>query len=234
MTVPLQKRVRFARNRTEYPIPANPARTRTSSSSLSSLSSSKGPATPPPYRSISLPSHSPYPSYTPSKRGMNPIRVHYLLACTHEPALDFDVTIPISSLPSRHRPPSSLLAEPALSPAVPSLILTTPLLPWSFTIYPSNGYYVSVRDVLDGIYHALRSSATHKDYLFVPSRKDQHRIHEAYERRCSRIRDYHASREEKKSGVKRVDFLRQRTRFIGIAPSDDARADVWELCLNYH
>ncbi|KAF9258798.1 hypothetical protein L218DRAFT_830518, partial [Marasmius fiardii PR-910] len=151
-----------------------------------------------------------------------PVRVHYLLAYTSpNPAIDFDVTLPISASPARYRPSSSLLAEPALSPAVPSLILTTPYLPWSFTIYPTNGYYVSVRDVLDGIYHALRGNATQKDYHFVPSRTDQRRIQEAYERRYSRIHDYHASREEKKGGMKRVDFLRERTRFVGMTPSDD-------------
>ncbi|KAG7094569.1 hypothetical protein E1B28_005397 [Marasmius oreades] len=230
MPAPVHKRVRFSKTRTEYTILANAP----PSYASSSLPSSNGPVTPPSYQ-VPLPGHSHY-SYPPkSKPVKQPPHAHSLLAhCgSHQPQLNFDVTLPISSMTARYRPlPTPLLSEPAITPVVPSLVLTTHLLPWSITIYASNGYYVTVRDVLEGIYRALRKNVTHKEYNSIPSHPDRARVNEAYERRYSRVRDYYASREEKQGGVKRVDFLRGRTRFMGISPS--GRANIWELRLDYH
>lgn len=233
MPEPVHKRVRFSKKRTEYTIPANPS----PSYSSSSLPSSNGPVTPPSYQ-VPLPGHYAPASYAPPPKA-KPIvqtpRAHSLLAYSgsHHPPLNFDVTLPISALTARYRPlPTPLLSEPAISPAVPSLVIATHLLPWSITIYSSNGYYVTVRDVLEGIYRALRKNVTHNEYHSIPSHKEQLRVNEAYERRYSRIRDHYASREEKQGGVKRVDFLRGRTRFMGIAPS--SRAGIWELRLDYY
>ncbi|KAG7094548.1 hypothetical protein E1B28_005376 [Marasmius oreades] len=227
MPVPGSKHVRFAKIRTEYTIPTYPSRSYT----ISSLPSSNGPVTPPSYQ-VPLPGH----SHSKPKSAMQRTRAHSLLAYSgsHHPALNFDVTLPVSALTARYRPlPSPLLSEPALSPVVPSLVLTTHLLPWAITIHASNGYFVTVRDVLDAIYRTLRKNVTHNEYNSISSHQDRLRVNEAYERRYSRIRDYHASREEKQSGVKRVDFLHKRTRFMGILPSKGA-SHVWELRLDHH
>ncbi|KAJ8081442.1 hypothetical protein AAF712_012259 [Marasmius tenuissimus] len=219
------KRVRFAREKIEYPIPPNSSRSRASSS----LPSSDGPRTPPSYHGA-LPSFAPHSYHQPPKPAVQPVRAHNLIGYSHQPALNFDVTLPISTLTSRYQSLSSLLlAEPAVTPALSSLVLTTHHLPWSITIFPSNGYYVTVRDMLDAIYHALRKNVSQHEYQ---SCRDKLRVNEAYQRRYSRIRDYHASRQEKASGVKRVDFLCGKTRFMGISPT--SRRDVWELRLDYH
>ncbi|KAK1235024.1 hypothetical protein PQX77_001761 [Marasmius sp. AFHP31] len=166
----------------------------------------------------------------PSQQEHSKSGVHELIGYSHTPTLNFDVTLPISALTSRFQSLSSLLlAEPAVKPAVSSLVLTTHHLPWSITIYPSNGYYVSVRDVLDAIYHALRKNVSHQEYQ---SCHDKLRVNEAYQCRYDRIRDYASSREEKAGGVKRVDFLCGRTRFMGISPT--SKRDVWEVRLDYH
>ncbi|KAF9255130.1 hypothetical protein L218DRAFT_366393 [Marasmius fiardii PR-910] len=230
MPEPVHKRVRFSKTKTEYTIPTK----RFSTHSSSSLPSSNGPVTPPSYQ-VSLSSPALYSPKPKPKLAMRDPRAHSLLAYSgsHHPLLNFDVTLPISAMTARYHPlPSSLLSESALSPAVPSLVLTTHHLPWSITIYPSNLNYVTVRDVLEGIYRVLRKNVSHNEYGWITSHKEQSRVNEAYERRYSRIRDYSASREEKQGGVRRVDFLRGRTRFMGITPT--SRANTWELRLDYH
>ncbi|KAK1222158.1 hypothetical protein PQX77_014999 [Marasmius sp. AFHP31] len=220
------KRVRFAREKIEYPIPPNSSRSRTSSS----LPSTDGPRIPPSYQGA-LPSSAPHSYHVPPpKPSVQPVRAHKLIGYSHQPALNFDVTLPLSTLTSRYQSLSSLLlSEPVVTPVHSSLVLTTHHLPWSITIYPSNGYYVTVRDMLDAIYHALRKNISQQEYQYC---RDKLRVDEAYQRRYSRIRDYHASRQEKASGVKRVDFLCRKTRFMGISPT--SRHDVWELRLDYH
>ncbi|KAF9254929.1 hypothetical protein L218DRAFT_967750 [Marasmius fiardii PR-910] len=209
----IPKHVRFSTTRTEYTI-------RSPSYSLSPLPSSDGRA----YYGSASP---------PVKAVAQPVRAHSLLSysSSHQPALNFDVTLPITAMTAKYRSlPSQHLSEPATSPTLPSLILTCRLLPrWTITIYSSNGRYVTVRDVLDGIYKTLRKNVTHKEYHSIPTQRDQHRINKAYERRYSRVLHYHA---EKQSGVKRVDFLCERVWFTGIAPTN--RADVWELRLESH
>ncbi|KAL0573015.1 hypothetical protein V5O48_008942 [Marasmius crinis-equi] len=221
-----RKHVRFAKQKIEYSIPPNPSPAYTSST----LPSSDGPITPP-FRRATLPGYPPYSySVPPPKPVMQSIRAHNLLGYSRQPALNFDVRLSISHLTSRYSSLSTLLlAEPAVTPAVSSLVLTTHRLPWSITIYPSNGYYVTVRDVLDAIYHALRKNVSHSEYH---SQRDQVRINEAYQRRYGRIRDYYASREEKKGGVKRVDFLCGRTRFTGLSPSK--KSNIWEMHFDYN
>ncbi|KAK1217316.1 hypothetical protein PQX77_020056 [Marasmius sp. AFHP31] len=226
MTTATHKRVRFAREKIEYPIPPNSSRSRASSSNPST----DGPRTPPSYHGA-LPSFAPHSYHTPPpKPAVEPVRAHNLISYSHHPALNFDVTLPISMLTSRYQSLSSLLlAEPVVTPALSKLVLTTQYLPWSITIYPSNRYYVTVRDMLDAIYHALRKNISQQEYQ---SCRDKLRVNEAYQRRYSRIRDYHASRDEKAGGVKRVDFLCGKTRFMGISPT--SRHDVWELRLDRH
>ncbi|KAF9257292.1 hypothetical protein L218DRAFT_948111 [Marasmius fiardii PR-910] len=233
MPVPtFPKRVRFSRTNTEYTIPANPSPTYSSSS----LPDSDGPITPPSYL-VPLPGQSyHHRSYAPPpppkpKPAMQPIRAHPLLkySDSHQPSLNFDVTLGLSALTARYRPlPTPVLSEPAVSPPVSSLLLKTDLLPWTIPVYASsNGYFVTVRDVLDGIHMGLRRNVSHDEWNSIPSRKDQLRVKEAYERRYSRIPDYQLLREEKQGGVRRVDYLCRRTRFMGVVPSK--RSGVWEI-----
>ncbi|KAF9258820.1 hypothetical protein L218DRAFT_711291 [Marasmius fiardii PR-910] len=237
MTVPrLFKRVRFSKTKTEYTIPANPSPTYSSSS----LPDSDGPITPPSYvaplpgsQSYSYAAPPPPPKHKLVKQL---IRVHPLLTYSdsYQPPLNFDVTLGLSGLTARYRPlPTPVLSDPAISPAVSFLMLKTDFLPWMIPIYASsNGYFVTVRDVLNGIYMGLRKNVTRDEWNSILSRSDRVRVGEAYERRCGRISDCYLSREERQGGVKRVDFLCGRTRFMGLVRSRGR--GVWEVRFDYH
>ncbi|KAL0059114.1 hypothetical protein AAF712_014185 [Marasmius tenuissimus] len=219
------RRIRSYAERIEYPIPPNSSQSRASSS----LPSSDGLRAPPSHHGA-LPSFAPHSYHQPPEPAVQPVQAHNLVGYSRHPALNFDVTLPISMLTSRYQSLSSLLlAEPAVTPALSSLVLITHHLPWSITTFPSNGHYVTVRDMLDAIYHALRKNVSQQEYQ---SCRDKLRVNEAYQRRYSRIRDYHASRDEKAGGVKRVDFLCGKTRFMGISPT--SRQNIWGLRLDFH
>ncbi|EEB91490.1 hypothetical protein MPER_10140 [Moniliophthora perniciosa FA553] len=124
---------------------------------------------------------------------------------------------------------TTTLNEPALNPPVASLKLITSLIPWSIHVNASNGYFVTVADVLNALYRSLRTNITQAEYSTLPSRSDIQQVNEAYEYRYRRVHDYRSSIEEKKAGVKRVDFLRRRTRFMGLSPSNSPTSLILNL-----
>ncbi|EEB90129.1 hypothetical protein MPER_11706 [Moniliophthora perniciosa FA553] len=157
--------------------------------------------------------------------------IHRLLLYSSRPSLNYDVSLPVSTMTTCHRSlPATILNESALNPPVASsLKLTTSLIPWSIHVNPSNGYLVTVADVLNAIYHSLRTNITQAEYSMLPSRSDVKQVNDAYEYRYRRVHDYRASIEEKRRGIKRVDFLRRRTRFMGLTPSDNPGSLILNL-----
>ncbi|ESK94363.1 hypothetical protein Moror_8173 [Moniliophthora roreri MCA 2997] len=211
------KHVRFSKYRTEYP-----PRVVTNSSSPSSPSS-RGPITPPSYPN-------PLPMYDYQMKQPQQSHIHHLLVYSSRPSLNYDVSLPVSTVTTRHSSLSTtVFNEPALDPPVASLKLITTLIPWSIHVNASNGYFVTVADVLNAIYRSLRTNITPREYSMLPSRSDTQQVNEAYEYRYRRVRDYRASVEEKQGGVKRVDFLRRRTRFMGLSPSKNSTSFVLNL-----
>ncbi len=57
--------------------------------------------------------------------------------------------------------------------------------------------------------------------------RDQQYVTAAYDDRCKELRDLRMREDEKQQGIKRVDFLMERTRFAGL--SNYRRADEWQL-----
>lgn len=226
------KHVRFSRTTTVHspPTPETPAL------SLGSLSpaSSRGPITPPSF-SGNLPGPTPYivsygkqlPLPAPPFRG--PVRLHTLLQFTHAPAINFDLTQPPSTITTHHRGISQrVLSEPATNPPLPTMTIVSPHLPWVITVRASHGSFVTVYDVFDVVYHTLRTNITPNEYHSLPSQKDMRRVNSAYEQRYRRIRSSREYQDEKSRGVRRVDFLMDRTRFMGLS-STSRGADTWIL-----
>lgn len=87
--------------------------------------------------------------------------------------------------------------------------------------------YVTVRDVLNGIYSDLRQNISQREWDSLRS-SEQARTKEAYENRYRRYRSQSVYMEEKAGGVKRVDFLLGRTRFLGLSRVSK-RGDVWAM-----
>ncbi|KAF8879374.1 hypothetical protein BD779DRAFT_1552009 [Infundibulicybe gibba] len=193
------KHVHFSRRNTYHSPPTHnhsPPTPALSSSNFSPASSS-GPLTPPQHPSARLPGPSPYPS-----------DYHY------------DVTLPASTISTKHRQAATFsLSEPATSPPLRSMTVTSPHLPWSIKVYPSRHSVITVSDVLQGIYNALRTNLSASEFYALPTHKHQRRATAAYEARYRRIRGAHAYDEEKRSGLKRVDYLMDNTRFAGLTAS---------------
>lgn len=114
----------------------------------------------------------------------------------------------------------------------------------------SRNSYITVRDVLTELYLTLRKQISQSDYVMLPSERDRERAGKAYKRRYRRLlsgsstpsgeapgrhgrawktqvdreREYE---EEKAGGLRRVDFLMEKTRFGGI--SKGRSTEEWVL-----
>ncbi|KAK0443995.1 uncharacterized protein EV420DRAFT_1484864 [Desarmillaria tabescens] len=108
---------------------------------------------------------------------------------------------------------SELSDEPATSPPLPGgMILVSKYLPWRIHISPS-----SVRDVVVALYTALRTRVTEEELKAVGGLG----VMRAFANRVEGMGE-----EERRKGVRRVDFLLGYTRFIGIEATDEP--GVWK------
>lgn len=128
--------------------------------------------------------------------------------------------------------PNQVLYEQATIPRLPFLSITSRHLPWVIKVYASNGSYVTLGDVLDSIYNSMRTNITNVEFNSLPHEKDQKRATRAYEQRYKRFQSTSAHNQEKRGqekrgGMKRIDFFMGRTKFCGI--SNTGRPDEWEL-----
>jgi hypothetical protein len=130
---------------------------------------------------------------------------------------------------NHHSVSSRTLREPATNPPLPFLSITSQHLPWSIKVYASsNNSFVTVEDVLSSIYRSLRTNLTSSEFNMFRSPHDQRRATRAYEERYRRHRSVRIYEEEKRGGMKRVDFLMGHTRFLGISNSG-RRLEEWQL-----
>ena len=222
------KHVRFASTKLLY----SPHATIPSlSHSLPSPQSSTGPITPPqhppalPYHSAS---YAPVHKAFPSRRPVAPMGLSTSLAVSHRPAIKYDVSVHPSSATAHHGHIHAILAGPATNPPVPLLTIISPQLPWPIPVHAPPRAFVSVSDVLIAIYHTLRKHITEHEYNSLLSYGARKRVKEAYEHRYLCAHDRRASAEEKKGGLRRVDFLMGRTRLLGLSPTMDGPL-VWSL-----
>ncbi|KAJ7750681.1 hypothetical protein DFH07DRAFT_746039 [Mycena maculata] len=156
-------------------------------------------------------------------------QAHSLIAFSHKPILKYDVTLHPSTISTRRMGRSSAgFSEPAVYPPQAAISLVTPHLPWAIGVPAANGAYVTVFDVLDAIYRTLRVNATAAEFNALGTQKLMRRADAAYMQRYERLRGHRGYNEEKKQGVKRVDFLMGYTTLQGISPTPGT-PDVWQL-----
>ncbi|TFK64914.1 hypothetical protein BDN72DRAFT_801719 [Pluteus cervinus] len=221
----MTKRVHFAPTNTVYsPIPATPSPA-LSNASLPSTDS-PGPSTPP--LTQAMPTS--YPPVEPSVDPdpiPSPIQVHFILAYSpnSDPAVVYDVSLPPTYITDQF--PVHVLSEPATNPPLASLIITNSLLQWNIIVNPLSprSNVVTVMDVLTAVYHELRPCIRLMEYEALTARK---LVDAAYYARCGRLADPDARRLEQKKGVKRVDTLKGKTRFLGLAGTLKG-PNIWEL-----
>ncbi|PBK79356.1 hypothetical protein ARMGADRAFT_1021576 [Armillaria gallica] len=97
-----------------------------------------------------------------------------------------------------------------------NMILVSRYLPWRIHISQN-----SVTDLVIALYTALRTRVTSEE-MKAAGGKD---VMKAFAKRVER-----AGEQERRKGVRRVDFLLGYTRFVGIEPSTD-ELGVWKICL---
>ena len=218
-----RKHVRFA-STNQYLAPPAGRRSRSVSPA-----SSTGPLTPPSHAFV-LPGPTPYafPS-SPSKSRVAPARLHSLVEHSTSPTIIYDFVDPPSAMSSRRdRISSRTLAEPATSPPMQSITLISPHLPWRIPVIARNGSFVTVIDVIDAIYHSLRTQVGEQEYKLLPTRKDQDRASAAYRQRYKRYRDPRTYDEERRHGLRRIDFLMGHSKFRGLSGTDSGPS-TWFL-----
>ena len=102
------------------------------------------------------------------------------------------------------------------------MTINSPYLPWTIEVGASNGAFVTLQNVLEDLHFHLRSNITAQEYSSLPSQSDRSRAVQAYERRCRRLRHHRQYYEaEKRDGMKRIDFLMDHTRFMGLSSLND-------------
>ncbi|PFH46259.1 hypothetical protein AMATHDRAFT_106980, partial [Amanita thiersii Skay4041] len=129
-----------------------------------------------------------------------------------------------------------VLHQPATAPPLPYMTIVHKRLPWKITIrpaHPQHTPYVTVQDLVLGLYALLARPAGKGAYEAVPTDGDKARIVEAY---VSRYRaagdraggDRRVREAEKAAGVKMVDFLMGAVVFRGLSGTSKG-AETWEL-----
>jgi hypothetical protein len=119
--------------------------------------------------------------------------------------------------------------EPATTPALSKLQIVHPLLLWRIDAQPtqrsrSGSFYVSVLDVLMALYTSLKRQVTVEEFHTYGRSYGgpgiQRRAIQAYEERCRKSTySPNGEEEERRKGLRRVDILAEKTRFVGLVPS---------------
>jgi hypothetical protein len=209
------KRVTFSTTNTVYsPMPPTPSPT----FSDSSLPSTGGPRTPPSPRTPLLP--------LPSGR----VEIHRSLGFhPQSPKLLFDLSVSWEAVTTNSSPPVCLskaaLLEPATNPPIPYLQISCANLPWTLDVVCKTTNFVTILDVLAQLYTLLRLRVSEKEFK-MESFESQRDISAAFHQRVKRGR-WTAAVEEQK-GLKRIDFLKGRNRFMGLS-STKLGPDMWAL-----
>lgn len=168
------------------------------------------------------------PSSSNTSSSSTRVSLHpYLEIGSRHPPIQLDLLDP-PSMASRHghHVSSSALAGAATTPPTHTLTIRSPYLPWTFVIVASNRSYVTLYDVLDQLYTQLRINITKSDYEKWSS-SERARATKSYEHRYRRCKSQEKYQHEKSGGMRRIDFLMERTKFLGLSKSK--RGDTWTL-----
>ncbi|KAJ6612000.1 hypothetical protein B0H10DRAFT_1952653 [Mycena sp. CBHHK59/15] len=157
-----------------------------------------------------------------------PTQIHLLLAFAlfSPPQVHCDLSHPLHAINSQLSP---VFLEPATYPPLPSLTLICRHISWPISISPSQPTgFVSVMDVFTSIYTGLRLAVRSTEYDALSSRDAKQSVNEAYYARCRLLPDGPERQMETLKGVKRVDFLMGKNRFLGLSGPLEG-THVWEL-----
>ncbi|KAL1746065.1 hypothetical protein HDZ31DRAFT_81472 [Schizophyllum fasciatum] len=228
-TSPL-KQVRIVEHYNEYYSPRVGEKTPSPASAMAPLppqpvaSSSTATAAHKPSHTVTTAQPLPPPTAMPSgsaprprkRKRSNSATVHRLLAPGSPLHFNMRAQRPSVTTSRSHGDMSTdLLYEPATAPALPALTVVVPGTPWALSITASNAAYVNVMDVLSAVHGGLRCGVTSDEYYGLPTREERDAVAAAYAARCDRVPEAERD-EERKKGIKRIDFLTSHYRFRGL------------------
>lgn len=124
-----------------------------------------------------------------------------------------------------HLDPPWDLGDPATTPAMSHIYLTSDLLPWYFEVKGSQTdgtVPVTVPHILNTLYKKLQTRITTTEWDSL-SKDAQDFVARAFYTRINRIRTQglSLSEEQLKKGVKRLDFLDGKTKLLGVSANPD-------------
>ncbi|KAJ8521153.1 hypothetical protein ONZ45_g2100 [Pleurotus djamor] len=199
-----------------FDIPPTPSPTY----SWTSLPSSSGLQTPPSLMHFGSP-------YNTKPLPNMPVQLHPTLCYSLAPPLNYNISChPSTVTPAHPSLPNTVLNEAATRPPLPFISIVCKHIPWRLDVRSSNGSFVTVSDVFNGLYHALRLGATKAEFDQLPP-TSQNRVSTAYNLRYSRILSVHDRELEKQKGLKRIDFFGEHHRFMGLSPAPHIGSNVW-------
>ncbi|KAJ7637394.1 hypothetical protein DFH06DRAFT_655701 [Mycena polygramma] len=117
-----------------------------------------------------------------------------------------DVDFALARPDTRRGPTAGVMIELAVFPALPSLTLLSPRLPWAITVHAS-GASVVVGDVLKAIHRALGIRITKEQLMAYGD-------------------DQSASQKRNRGGMTRLDLLAGKTKFAGLSESKMG-CEIW-------
>ncbi|KAJ7219665.1 hypothetical protein B0H12DRAFT_1152679 [Mycena haematopus] len=164
------------------------------------------PDTPPPPRRRPIP-------LPPQMQGVTSVTLHPALRA--KSGIDIDFASPRTSTESNAAWDDIHLSRaPATSPALPSLTIESPQLPWVITAHPSGRVdrFLTVADVIVAIWDTLRLQVNEEQF-------------EDWE---MMTRSHRAKRSGYRRGMTRLDLLQGKTRFVGLSESTTG-CDNWVL-----
>ncbi|KIK70349.1 hypothetical protein GYMLUDRAFT_32352 [Collybiopsis luxurians FD-317 M1] len=180
--------------------------------SISSLPETDGSLSPPPIAPAMLPA---------VDCQLCPTLVHNRSASS---AIAWDMSFPVETARLHPAWAQSYWSAPATNPMVANLIVIFGA--WRIVIHPSRSAYVTVLDVIQGIYRFLRGTSSERDFKSLSIDK-QKRVENAYNQRWQRCHVPAEREMERRKGVKHIDFLADSKYFWGLTPTKEL--GVWQL-----
>lgn len=177
--------------------------------STSSLPETDGSLSPPPIASAMLPA---------VECQLCPALQHNRAATS---AIYWDMSYPVETARLYPGLAQTFWTAPATNPVVTSLIVIFGA--WRIFITPnpsSRVAYVTVTDVLHGIYRHLRCTSSERDFNSLSPDK-QKRVTDAYIQRWQRCRVPAEREMERQKGVKHIDFLADSKVFWGLTSTKE-------------
>ncbi|KAJ7279689.1 hypothetical protein C8J57DRAFT_1303982 [Mycena rebaudengoi] len=166
--------------------------------------------------------------FVPPSPFIGPVQLHFLLAYSpfRPPHIHYELSHPLHTINSQVTP---AFLDPATYPPTSALTIICRHIKWPVLIsssYPQE--FVTVMDVFRAVYTGLRRAVLPAEYETLADREDKAGVDGSYYTRCKLRPDGPERQLETLKGVKRVDFLKGRNRFLGLS-GPIGGPHVWEL-----